>query len=49
MLNRLKVYREMTQPLEDFYAKKGLLHTVDGSLSIDQVQQAIVDVLKGFQ
>lgn len=49
VLNRLKVYRELTQPLEDFYAEKGLLHTVDGALAIDEVQQAIVDILKGFQ
>ena len=49
VLNRLKVYRELTQPLEDFYAEEGLLHTVDGALAIDEVQQAIVDILKGFQ
>ena len=30
--NRLKVYHEQTQPLIDFYEKKGVLRSVDGTL-----------------
>ena len=30
VLDRLKVYHEQTEPLKDYYAKKGILHTVIG-------------------
>ncbi len=35
--NRLRVYHEQTQPLIDFYEKKGVLMTVDGTRSMDEV------------
>lgn len=38
---RLSVYREQTEPLIRYYGERGLLLTVDGSLSIDQVWEKI--------
>lgn len=42
---RLNVYHEQTQPLNDYYTKAGILKTVDGTVDIDDVFQAIVDIL----
>ena len=39
--NRLSVYKKQTQPLIDYYAKQGLLVTVDGDLAVDAVTDAI--------
>lgn len=39
---RLAVYREQTEPLIEYYEKRNLLLTVDGSLNIDQVWKEIV-------
>ena len=41
----MKVYHEQTSPLIDFYAKKGVLKTVDGTQSIDDVFAAITAIL----
>ena len=41
VLNRINVYEEQTQPLIDFYKKRDLLFTVDGTLSITQVFEEI--------
>jgi adenylate kinase len=38
---RLNAYRVQTAPLLDYYGKKGLVRTVDGMGSIDEVAQAI--------
>jgi adenylate kinase len=38
---RLRAYRAQTAPLADYYAKVGLLKTVDGMLPIEQVAKAI--------
>ena len=43
--NRLSVYHEQTQPLIDYYSKKGVLAEVDGTQSMENVFNAIVDVL----
>lgn len=43
--NRLRVYQEQTQPLIDFYAKKGVLRSVDGTQNMQDVFQAIVNIL----
>lgn len=43
--NRLNVYHEQTQPLIEFYSKKGVLQTVDGTLDMNDVFEAIVTVL----
>lgn len=39
--NRLSVYSEQTAPLVEFYRGKGLLKTVDGMQSVDEVTAAI--------
>ena len=44
--NRLSVYHEQTQPLIDFYSKKGVLQSVDGTKDMNDVFSAIVDILK---
>ena len=43
--NRLKVYHEQTQPLIDFYEKKGVLKNVDGTVDSEEVFAAIVKIL----
>lgn len=43
--NRLKVYHEQTQPLIDFYEKKGVLRSVDGTLPMEEVFTAITKIL----
>lgn len=35
--NRLKVYKEQTQPLQDYYKKQGLLQGVDGEREIGAI------------
>jgi adenylate kinase len=44
---RLKVYREQTQPLEGFYAKRGVLTHVDGSRTPDQVFESLIRAARG--
>lgn len=43
--NRLKVYHDQTQPLIDFYSKKGILKTVDGTQDMKDVFANIVKIL----
>ncbi|MCM1159709.1 MAG: adenylate kinase [Roseburia sp.] len=43
--NRLGVYHEQTQPLIDFYEKKGVLESVDGTNPMEDVFKAIVNIL----
>ena len=43
--NRLQVYHEQTQPLIDFYSEKGVLKTVDGTVDMKDVFDAIVEIL----
>lgn len=42
---RLEVYHEQTQPLIDYYNKKGILREVDGSQDMKDVFNAIVSIL----
>ena len=42
---RLQVYHTQTQPLIDYYSKKGVLKSVDGTQDVADVFQSIVDVL----
>lgn len=42
---RLKVYHEQTQPLIDYYGKKGVLKEVDGTVDMNDVFTAIVEIL----
>lgn len=42
---RLEVYHDQTQPLIDYYTKKGILRSVDGTLPMTEVFNAIVEIL----
>ena len=42
---RLDVYHEQTQPLIDYYTKKGIIKDVDGTQQMDDVFNAIVKIL----
>ncbi|MGJ8534022.1 MAG: adenylate kinase [Alphaproteobacteria bacterium] len=46
LAKRLSVYREQTQPLIDYYSGTGLLSSVDGMQSMDEVRASIETVLK---
>ncbi len=39
--NRLKVYHSQTQPLRDYYMKRGKYHAIAGSGSVDDIFDAI--------
>ena len=40
--NRLKVYHSQTQPLRDYYMKRGKYHAIPGSGSVDDIFGAII-------
>ena len=42
---RLNVYHKQTQPLIDYYTNAGILKTVDGTVDINDVFAAIVEIL----
>lgn len=42
---RLSVYHEQTQPLIDYYKKQGILKSVDGTVPMESVFSAIVEIL----
>jgi len=42
---RLNVYHDQTKPLIDYYTNAGVLKTVDGTVDINEVFAAIVDIL----
>jgi adenylate kinase len=46
VLKRLKVYHDQTQPLIDYYTKKGILVEVDGTKDMEVVFDAIVNILE---
>ena len=43
---RLDVYHEKTQPLIDYYGKKGIVRTIDGTLELHEVFSRIVDIME---
>ncbi len=43
--NRLAVYRESTEPLIDYYKKRGKLITIDAEGTIDEVYERLVQAL----
>ena len=45
VIERLKTYHEMTQPLIDFYRGEGILYAVDGTKTQAEVLQDILGVL----
>jgi len=42
---RLEVYHEQTKPLIDYYTKKSILHSVDGTIDLEEVFLQIAKVL----
>lgn len=44
--NRYNLYIEKTQPLLDYYAKKGILYVINGNNSVDNIAKEIDTVLK---
>jgi len=42
---RLTVYHEQTQPLIDYYTKKNVLKSVDGTKDMEEVFRAITEIL----
>ena len=42
---RLTVYHEQTQPLIDYYTEQGIIKAVDGTMSMDEVFNAIIEIL----
>ena len=45
---RLVAYRQQTEPLLQYYGKKGLLKSVDGLGTVDQIFERIEKVLVSF-
>jgi adenylate kinase len=44
---RLAIYRESTQPLIEYYRARGLLKTVDGTGTIDDIAKRILEAVGG--
>jgi adenylate kinase len=44
---RLEVYRQSTQPLIEYYWEKGVLKTVDGTGTIDDISKRILEAVGG--
>ncbi len=42
---RLDVYHEQTQPLVDYYKEQGILRSVDGTLGMMEIFNAIIEIL----
>lgn len=43
--SRLEVYREQTEPLVDFYRKRGKLKSIDAEGTVDEVYERLLEVL----
>jgi adenylate kinase len=43
---RLAIYREQTQPLEQYYADRGLLHEIDAEGPLDEVTERMLAALE---
>jgi adenylate kinase len=44
-MRRVDTYLAQTWPVVSYYEARGLLHRIDGSQSVDHVQQRIVEAL----
>jgi adenylate kinase len=42
---RLLTFHERTVPLIEYYRQRGLLKTIDGDGSVDEVTKAVIDAL----
>ena len=45
VLSRLAVYHETTEPLKDYYLKKGILRSVDGNGSVEQTSARTAEAI----
>ena len=43
--DRLQVYHEQTEPLKDFYEKRGLLYMIEGTRPVEQVTKDVLNAL----
>jgi adenylate kinase len=48
VVNRLKTYHDQTEPLIDYYNKKGLLLTVNGANKVEDTNNAVMKALGKF-
>ena len=46
IMNRLDVYNDQTKPLIEYYKDRGIIRTVDGARSIDEVYDDIIAFIK---
>lgn len=46
ILNRLKIYREQTIPIEDYYAKQDKLRKINGELDPDLILRNVLNILQ---
>ncbi len=46
--HRINVYHEQTAPVVDLYHKRGILLTIDGTGTIDEVHERIIAALRSF-
>jgi adenylate kinase len=45
---RYKIYAEMTAPVIDYYRKRNILFTVDGTLSVEKVKEILLNIVGGI-
>ncbi len=48
VLERLKVYKERTAPLIDYYEKKGIRSAIDGDLEVEPLQKELGKIFKSL-
>jgi len=44
---RLAIYRQTTKPLMEYYRKRGILRTIDGTGTIDEIAKRIAEAVGG--
>ena len=49
VLNRLTVYHQKTAPLIDHYRNEGLLKSVGGNLSLEEISEEILGILEAIR
>jgi adenylate kinase len=49
VLNRLKTFHQITEPLKDYYAAKGLLICVEGQEKVEDTTAAVMSALSKFE
>jgi adenylate kinase len=43
--NRLNIFHTTTRPVLDFYLKRATIHTIDGTLSVEDISKQILELL----